>query len=762
MKLEGLRIFHSQLRRELSADSISAYVYYFYSDKWYDLVTEKVCSDALARDLEKSRVEPIAYHATSSLDAWFFLATAAAAVRLAFPQSPQLATRRKNRERILTIKESASNAYKVSHNPLTQLLARDAFRERLSTAIAEIDKPEASGAAAQESDVPLALAVMALDIDHFKQVNDTWGHLYGDQVLKAFGRRLEQCAERIRLDGQGKPQVNLGHPSGEEFLVMIQASAARDQFVEWANDFRRAIADDVMPTESEWQWLSTGGGTGSLSPPPLQDRSTTASIGIALHTSTVLFDSGVDAVSDLLDRADTALYRAKTAGRNQVIAFDEILNNCGRVLEQDENTRVVALDIGSNVGVAIGQEFKVFLPTFTGKAKFLLNDGRTKRTLGYYPRVESARVVVFSAQPELSFAFIAAPTDPVPKLDAGSHLEAIPAGSIGHLLPSSSKYLPTTPNAGVQGGLGELQAFVKSEAKNGSPFATVVRFTRETEYLRKFGSVALNLALAQLYREAQLSFHAAKAVEVLDRGSICIAGTKSAYKEELVAEFVDRMASELPELSVVAGVYCDADRSVSDANGKSKFDSNNAIDFARFAASDAGRPPDTRVRHFSYAVASAVLQALRESRSFEVAYADFERLRKLGVESAALLNIGGLIAGSLGLRQQALELYAAAMTKDPRSLIYKSNYGTAAYRVSEIDPALKVLNALPLSDIDQLRTVHPYGYIGYARLLARAKLNGSPMYDAARFAHVANEAMAIPEFVASAELSVIREALQAP
>ena len=217
MKLEGLRIFHQQLVRELSNDSIAAHVYYFFSGKWYDLLTEAICTDSQARDLERSKVEPIAHHATSSPDAWFYLATADAAVRLEFPQSPQLATRRRNRDRILKIQESASNAYKVSHNPLTHLLARDAFREQLTAAVAEIDKPAVSGAEVQESGVPRALAVMALDIDHFKQVNDTWGHLYGDQVLKAFGRRLERCAEGIRLSGVGKPTVLLGHPSGEEF-----------------------------------------------------------------------------------------------------------------------------------------------------------------------------------------------------------------------------------------------------------------------------------------------------------------------------------------------------------------------------------------------------------------------------------------------------------------------------------------------------------------------------------------------------------------
>lgn len=761
MKLEGLRILHQQLQHDFSPESIEAHVYYFFESKWHELTTEALCSESHNRALERAKRESVAYHATNSPDAWFYLPSSECAVRLAFPQSPQLATRRRNRDRLLKIQESAANAYKVSHNPLTHLLARDAFRDRLALAITEVENREPSGAETQESGVPRALVVLALDIDHFKQVNDTWGHLYGDQVLKAFGRRLERCAETIRSQSIGKPVVHVGHPSGEEFLVLIHANAVRDQFIEWANDFRRSIADEVMPTDSEWQWLSTSGGVASLSPPPLQERGTTASIGLALHNAASPIESGIDAISDLLDRADTALYRAKAAGRNQVIAYDEILSSCGRVIEHDNNTRVVALDIGSNVGVAVGQEFKAFLPTFSGKTKFLLNDGRTKRTLGLYPRVESARVVVFNAQPEISFAFIATPTDTSPTLEPGSHLEAIPAGSIGHLLSSSSKYFPSVPNTLDRSGLGELQEFVKSAASgNGDPFAIVIRFTREAEYLRKYGSVALNMALAQLYREAQLTFHAANAIEVLDRGSICIAGNKAAYKETIVVKFVESMASEFPELSVVAGVFCDADRKESEVKGQATLNPANAIEFARFAAADAARSPDTRIRHFSYAVASKALKTLRESQLFEVAYADFERLRQIGVESGSLLNIGGLIAGSLGLRQQALEHYAAAMAKEPDNLIYKSNYGTAAYRLHEIDSGLRVLNALSIEDIDKLLTTHAFGYLNYARLLARGRLTGSSLFDATRFTHVAQEALAIPEYANTTELDVILEALK--
>ncbi|NOV29147.1 GGDEF domain-containing protein [Methylomonas sp. ZR1] len=762
MKIDGLQTFLAEVQSEFKPEGIDANIYYFYDDVWRDLSCSSVCDSATTNYLTRSKLEQVAFHATNHLDAWFYFSSADCVVCLTCSKSPQLQTRRKYRERLQKIEESASNAYKVSHNQLTHLLAKNSFRERLASAITDVERPEMHNTEALESGVARALAVMALDIDHFKQVNDTWGHLYGDQVLRTFGRRLENCADDIQEKGVGDPTISLGHPSGEEFLIFIQANVLREQFVEWANDFRKSIADEVLPTDTEWQWLSSSGSIGVLQLPPTQDRSTTVSVGVALHNSASLLGQRSEEVSDLLDRADTALYRAKAAGRNQVICYDEILSSCGRVIEQDKNTRVVALDIGSNVGVSEGQEFKVFSPTFSGKTKFFINDGRTKRTLGEYPRVQSARIVIFNAQPEISFAYVAEPepSNSDPLLEPGSHLEAIPAGSIGHLLPSFSKYLPSTSDKHERGVTSELLDFIKtSVSNNGAPFAVVVRFTREGEYLRKYGTVALNTALAKLYREAQIVFPPATLIELLDRGSICIAGPNSVYKESIVTDFIESVTVDLHELGVFAGIFCEADRESSTSDTENSLDATNAVEFARFAAADAGRKPETRLRHFSYSVASSVLGALLESNAFEIAYADFERLRRLGVESARLFNLGGLIAVSLGNRRQALEHYSAAISRDSETLVYKSNYATSAYILKEFDPALKILNPVSLEEIDKLRLIHPFGYHCYARLLAMAWQNKSIFFDSSRFLHIANIALSIPEFQKSPDNAVIREAL---
>lgn len=744
MKLEGLRILQAELHTTLASEGIGARVFYFFSGKWYDLATESPCQLSDASSLAVAKNEDVAHHAPSSSDAWYYLKTAECAVCLTFPNSPQVNKRRKYRRVIEKAQDAAANAYKVSHNPLTHLLARDEFRSRLTESVEANGPIVGASLESQDGAAHRTIAVLALDIDHFKQVNDTWGHLYGDQVLKAFGRRLESAARRIRANAPPGTIIQLGHPSGEEFLILISSQSTRDHFVEWANEFRKSIEGTALPSDEEWGWLSGVDNLAKLAPPPLHERLVTASVGLTFVASHNLSEAVGETVSTLLDRADTALYRAKAGGRNQVIAYDDILASHGRVLEFEPSNGVVALDIGANVGVVVGQEFNVYAPMFSGKTKFSVSDGRSKRTLGIYPRVRAARIVVFDSQPEISFAYIANQQEASSAIEAGSHLEAIPAGSIGHLLPSSSKYFAAVGRSVKNNAIAEIGGYLSKAVHNKlEPFAVVLRFSREVEYLRRFGSVALNASLAQLYREARVVFHLAAHVELIDRGAICVVGKKDQYKENSLTEFTDRLASELPDLGLLAGVFTENDRSNSVKDGQDALNPENALDFARFAASDAGRKGHERVRHFSYTVANDILNSLRESRAFDTAEADCEKLLGLGLASGQIFNQAGLIASTLGNFQKAMGYYASAISKTPSAIVFKSNFGTAAYRLGEVDAALKVLGELSFADLDALKIHHPYGYVSYARLLAKAKLSGSTLYDADRFNHIAADALAI-------------------
>ncbi|MFZ6747949.1 GGDEF domain-containing protein [Undibacterium sp. Ren11W] len=750
MKLDRLRFLNIELTKEMATDGLTTEIYYYFESEWRILDNDrKVTADELV-NLEKSQKELIAQHNSKELLAYFAIEEFNCVVSILFLSSPRLEKRRSSRTRIQHVIERAINAFKVAHNPLTLLLAREAFYKRLSDSLHSISNNLDSDAEGQENTLPQNLAIFALDIDHFKQVNDTYGHLYGDQVLKSFSIRMEKAAAKVKNLAEGRVSIDLGHPSGEEFLVLIVGTCTRDEILEWANLFRSEIADEVLPSKTEWEDLSKNENLSMLILPIQQERSISASVGVAIHSPSTSISKDTDWIKYLLGLADSALFRAKAAGRNQVILFDDIVNTYGRVLEQDKRTRIVALDIGTNVGVEIGQEFKVFPTGLTGKRKFLVNDGRTSRAIGTYPKVELTRITIFNTQPELSFAFISDSNDHNIEIEPGAQLEAIPVGSIGRLVPYASKFFTSDLDTIDIGDISSLKKFITQEsASKASPFAIVLRFTKALEYQKKFGTVALNIALTKLYREAHSSFHFANQIGILDKSALCISGKNSAYREKDVEEFTDKFAPNFPELGLIAGVFCNNDIEKPPKGSNSQLLALHAIEFAQFAASEHGKALDSRISHFNFIAASRILNSQRDAQLYTSARTDFEKFEQLGVMNASLSNLGGLIYSTLGALQKAAENYMSAITKSPSTLVYKSNYAVVSNRIGEVDSPLKILNALEDSKIDELKESHPFGFFTYAVLLAKAKGKNSGEFNAVRFNSIGVQALALDDFKTS-------------
>jgi two-component system cell cycle response regulator len=131
-----------------------------------------------------------------------------------------------------------------------------------------------------------ALAALLIDLDHFKQVNDTYGHPMGDQVLKVTGERI---AQTVRMEDVG------ARYGGEEFVVL-----ARGIDVAGAQVLGQRLRTRINLAE-----FQTPNGVLKV----------TASIGIAVLSK----DSGYRTASELIGAADEALYAAKRGGRNQVV-----------------------------------------------------------------------------------------------------------------------------------------------------------------------------------------------------------------------------------------------------------------------------------------------------------------------------------------------------------------------------------------------------------------------------------------------------------
>jgi diguanylate cyclase (GGDEF)-like protein len=128
-----------------------------------------------------------------------------------------------------------------------------------------------------------AVAVMMCDLDHFKRINDRWGHAAGDRVLQAFGEILR---------AQLRPTDFAGRIGGEEFAVLLDVGSLQSAV---------AVAHRLQAGVSERPHFEDG-----------QEVALTLSIGVSLMTAA---DASPEAA---ISRSDKALYRAKEEGRNRV------------------------------------------------------------------------------------------------------------------------------------------------------------------------------------------------------------------------------------------------------------------------------------------------------------------------------------------------------------------------------------------------------------------------------------------------------------
>ncbi|PPS40995.1 EAL domain-containing protein [Chroococcidiopsis sp. TS-821] len=162
------------------------------------------------------------------------------------------------------------------HDTLTKLPNRTLFMERLEYALHKIER-----------DRDYLFAVLFLDLDRFKIINDSLGHSYGDQLLVAIAHRIKSCL---------RPTDTAARLGGDEFTILLED-------IKNITDATR-VADRI---QNELKLPFTLGE---------YEVFTTASIGIALS------DSNYNRASDLLRDADIAMYRAKTHGKARYEIFN--------------------------------------------------------------------------------------------------------------------------------------------------------------------------------------------------------------------------------------------------------------------------------------------------------------------------------------------------------------------------------------------------------------------------------------------------------
>lgn len=167
------------------------------------------------------------------------------------------------------------------YDALTQLPNRKLLMDRLEGALARHGSRVQAG------------ALMFIDLDHFKVLNDTLGHAKGDLLLQKVAERLTACVRN------GDTVARLG---GDEFVIMLEYR--QGEIARTARERSRIVGEKVLATLSEPYDLAG------------YQHHATCSIGITL------FSAYNDSIGDLLKQADLAMYEAKAAGRNAVCFFN--------------------------------------------------------------------------------------------------------------------------------------------------------------------------------------------------------------------------------------------------------------------------------------------------------------------------------------------------------------------------------------------------------------------------------------------------------
>src|ERR1051325_10583044 len=176
------------------------------------------------------------------------------------------------------------------HDALTGLPNRALFMDHVKMAI---QRSRRSG--------DRLFSTLFLDLDRFKIVNDSLGHMVGDQLLVGIAHRLEACL---------RPGDTVARLGGDEFTILLEDLGDNEDAIEVARRVQEAVT----------QPFNIGG----------HEAFTTASIGIALSTT------GYERAEDLLRDADTAMYRAKMEGKKRHVVFDKATHDRAMELLQLE------------------------------------------------------------------------------------------------------------------------------------------------------------------------------------------------------------------------------------------------------------------------------------------------------------------------------------------------------------------------------------------------------------------------------------------
>ena len=127
------------------------------------------------------------------------------------------------------------------------------------------------------------------------------------------------------------------------------------------------------------------------------------------------------ALQKLYKESDAALYKSKREGKDRTTQFSKIREKLGKIIEIDTKHKILTMDIGLNSGITKEDKFNVYPHKYSGSEKFIIDDGRSKKPIGTYPKIKIGTITPFEIQDEICFCYLHSGN--IKDIENGDHLK---------------------------------------------------------------------------------------------------------------------------------------------------------------------------------------------------------------------------------------------------------------------------------------------------------------------------------------------------
>jgi diguanylate cyclase (GGDEF)-like protein len=589
---------------------------------------------------------------------------------LELPRQTRNSTLNNHLERFDECIGTASTSYHAYYDELTGVLNRRGIKHFLESVSKDFrsNDGKTDGLAKQISN-SADIALFAFDIDRFKSVNDTYGHDVGDVVLASFAARLN--AQVAALSQTYRAKFIFGRPGGEEFELMAIGSLSKHERHNIGELLLGVIREPFEPQGNGKELVQRGSGPKHL------PTSVTASIGLSSHQGFASHDKTDEILSSLRKEADTALYRAKADGRDRLRTYADIRLKHGRVLEFHESSQLVQIDIGSNVGVFVGQDYTICFPPFTGSEKMRSATGGS-RVLGNYPMVVSAKAKIIKVDKEFSTAIVVERSSELP----------IPVGSLLRYVFTGSSVVPAQRISSLNSlthPVVEIYNHIQTLIENKSLLAILCfdvdipdSDTRQNDVVR---DEILSLMHVAIPSRSRIFYTPGCGVFAVITG-------KTSAEKETIENIVDLIKSTIAKIGIkIFTGICQCNSLPSHACR-----SPEALIFYASTALKCLTNSEAQVITFDEWTPIETINAWRKQREIEHCIADYQQFRKFGFDFGELDNHLGVTIAEAGAVEHyplADAAFTRAATNDPGDTRFRANLALIMAMQGKFDEAYK-------------------------------------------------------------------------